>query len=118
MLILLSDGAGLTSRQVATVLARAGHRVEELSPRGLRLGRMTSATCGGCTTCRRSAVSPHRWLDAALDVAARRGADLLLPVQEQVAVMALGRDRSRRPGWPPRCRPSRRWRRCRTRCRA
>ena len=57
MLILLSDGAGLTSRQVATVLARAGHRVEELSPRGLRLGRMRCATCGGCTTCRRSAVS-------------------------------------------------------------
>jgi hypothetical protein len=92
MLILLSDGAGLTSRQVATVLARAGHRVEELSPRGLRLGRMTRHV-------RRVhdvppvGREPHRWLDAALDVAARRGADLLLPVQEQVAVMALGRDR-------------------------
>src|SRR5262249_7000106 len=33
------------------------------------------------------------WLDAALEVAARRGADLLLPVQEQVAVMALARER-------------------------
>jgi hypothetical protein len=92
MLILLSDGAGLTSRQVATVLARAGHRVEELSPRGLCLGRMTRHV-------RRVhdvppvGREPHRWLDAALDVAARRGADLLLPVQEQVAVMALGRDR-------------------------
>jgi hypothetical protein len=92
MLILLSDGAGLTSRQVATVLARAGHRVEELSPRGLRLGRMTRHV-------RRVhdvppvGREPHRWLDAALDVAARRGADLLLPVQEQVAVMALARDR-------------------------
>ena len=31
MLILLSDGAGLTARQCATVLARAGHQVEALS---------------------------------------------------------------------------------------
>jgi hypothetical protein len=34
MLVLLSDGAGLTARQCATVLARAGHRVEALSPPG------------------------------------------------------------------------------------
>jgi len=92
MLILLSDGAGLTSRQVATVLARAGHRVEALSPRGLCLSRMTRHV-------RRVhevppvGRDPHRWLDAALDVAARRGAGLLLPVQEQAAVMALARDR-------------------------
>jgi len=92
MLILLSDGAGLTSRQVATVLARAGYRVEALSPRGLCLGRMTRHV-------RRVhdvppvGRDPHRWLDAALDVAMRRGVDALLPVQEQVAVMALGRDR-------------------------
>ena len=92
MLILLSDGAGLTSRQAATVLARAGHRVEALSPRGLCLGRMTRHV-------RRVhdvppvGRDPFGWLDAALGVAARRGADVLLPVQEQVAVMALARDR-------------------------
>jgi glutathione synthase/RimK-type ligase-like ATP-grasp enzyme len=92
MLILLSDGAGLTSRQAATVLARAGHRVEALSPRGLCLGRMTRHV-------RRVhdvppvGRDPLGWLGAALEVAARRGADLLLPVQEQVAVMALARDR-------------------------
>jgi len=92
MLILLSDGAGLTSRQAATVLARAGHRVEALSPRGLCLCRMTRHV-------RRVhdvppvGRDPFGWLDAALEVAARRGADLLLPVQEQVAVMALARDR-------------------------
>src|SRR5690348_4969358 len=92
MLILLSDGAGLTSRQVATVLARAGHRVEALSPRGLCLGQMTRHV-------RRVhdvppvGRDPFGWLDAALDVAVRRGTDLLLPVQEQVAVMALARDR-------------------------
>ncbi len=92
MLVLLSDGAGLTSRQCATVLARAGHRVEALSPAGLCLGRMTRHV-------RRvhdvPAVGrdPLGWLDAALDVAARQGADVLLPVQEQAAVMALGLDR-------------------------
>jgi len=92
MLILLSDGAGLTARQTATVLARAGHRVEALSPAGLCLCRMTRHV-------RRVhdvpalGRDPFGWLEAALDVAARRGADVLLPVQEQVAVMALARDR-------------------------
>jgi glutathione synthase/RimK-type ligase-like ATP-grasp enzyme len=92
MLILLSDGAGLTARQCATVLARAGHRVEALSPAGLCLCRMTRHV-------RRVhdvpalGRDPSGWLEGALDVAARRGADVLLPVQEQVAVMALARDK-------------------------
>src|SRR6266480_3971216 len=92
MLILLSDGAGLTARQCATVLARAGHRVEALSPAGLCLCRMTRHV-------RRVhdvpalGRDPSAWLEAALDVAALRGADVLLPVQEQVAVMAMARDR-------------------------
>jgi hypothetical protein len=92
MLILMSDGAGLTSRQTATVLARSGHQVEALSPRGLCLCRMTRHV-------RRVhdvppvGRDPFGWMDAALGIAARRGAGLLLPVQEQVAVMALARDR-------------------------
>jgi hypothetical protein len=92
MLILLSDGAGLTARQCATVLARAGHQVEALSPAGLCLCRMTRHV-------RRVhdvpalGRDPFGWLEAALDVAVRRGADLLLPVQEQVTVMSLARDR-------------------------
>jgi len=92
MLILLSDGAGLTARQCATVLDRAGHRVEVLSSGGLCLARMTGHV-------RRvhqvPAVGrdPLGWLDAALGIAARRRADLLLPVQEQVAVMSLARER-------------------------
>src|SRR6476646_8692451 len=92
MLILLSDGAGLTARQTATVLGRAGHRVEALSPAGLCLCRMTRHV-------RRVhdvpalGRDPFGWLEAALDVAERRGADVLLPVQEQVTVMALARDR-------------------------
>src|SRR5882757_6454226 len=92
MLILMSDGAGLAARQAATVLARAGHEVEALSPRGLCLCRMTRHV-------RRVhdvppvGRDPFGWLDAALGIAARRGAGVLLPVQEQVAVMALARDR-------------------------
>jgi hypothetical protein len=92
MLILLSDGAGLTARQCATVLARAGHQVEALSPAGLCLCRMTRHV-------RRVhdvpalGRDPFGWLEAALDVAVRRGADVLLPVQEQVTVMALARDK-------------------------
>jgi len=92
MLILLSDGAGLTARQCATVLARAGYQVEALSPAGLCLARMTQHV-------RRvhpvPAIGrdPFGWLDAALGIAARRRAGLLLPVQEQVAVMSLARHR-------------------------
>jgi hypothetical protein len=92
MLILLSDGAGLTARQTATVLARAGHRVEALSPAGLCLGRMTRHV-QRVHDVPALGRDPFGWLEAALDVAARRGADVLLPVQEQVAVMALAQDR-------------------------
>jgi hypothetical protein len=92
MLILLSDGAGLTARQCATVLARAGYQVEALCPAGLCLARMTRHV-------RRvhpvPAIGrdPFGWLDGALGIAARRRAGLLLPVQEQVAVMSLARHR-------------------------
>jgi predicted ATP-grasp superfamily ATP-dependent carboligase len=92
MLILLSDGAGLTARQCATVLARAGHRVEALSPAGLCLCRMTRHV-RKVHDVPALGRDPFGWLEAALDVAARRGADVLLPVQEQAAVMALARDR-------------------------
>ncbi len=92
MLILLSDGAGLTARQTATVLARAGHRVEALSPAGLCLCRMTRHV-RKVHDVPALGRDPFGWLEAALAVAARRGADVLLPVQEQVAVMALAQDR-------------------------
>ena len=92
MLILLSDGAGLTARQTATVLARAGHRVEALSPAGLCLCRMTRHV-RKVHDVPALGRDPFGWLVAALAVAERRGADVLLPVQEQVAVMALAQDR-------------------------
>jgi biotin carboxylase len=92
MLILLSDGAGLTARQTATVLARAGHRVEALSPAGLCLCRMTRHV-RKVHDVPPLGRDPFGWLEAALDIATRRDADVLLPVQEQVTVMALAQDR-------------------------
>jgi hypothetical protein len=92
MFVLLSDGAGLTSRQCATLLSQAGHRVEALVSDPLCLCRLTRYV-------RRVhrvpglGRDPLGWLDAALAVAGRRQADLLLPVQEQVAAMSLARDR-------------------------
>ena len=92
MLILLSDGAGLTARQCATVLDQAGHRVEALSPGGLCLARMTRHV-RRVHTVPAIGRDPFGWLDAALAVAVRRSADVLLPTQEQVTVMSLARDR-------------------------
>ena len=92
MFVLLSDGAGLTSRQCATLLSQAGHRVEALAPDPLCLGRLTRhvrkvhAVPG-------IGADPLGWLAAALEVAGRRHADILLPVQEQVTVMALAKER-------------------------
>lgn len=97
MRVLLSDGAGLTARQCATVLSQAGHEVEALSPDPLCLCRFTRRVR---TVHRVPGVGtdPLGWLDGALGVAARRRADVLLPVQEQVAVMSLARERITRAG--------------------
>jgi hypothetical protein len=92
MFVLLSDAAGLTARQCATLLSACGHRVEALSPDPLCLCRLTRHV----RTVHRVpglGADPLGWLEAALEVAARRHADLLLPVQEQVTVMSLARER-------------------------
>ncbi|MCK2212314.1 hypothetical protein MF672_000655 [Actinomadura sp. ATCC 31491] len=87
MRILLSDGSGLTSRQCATVLSRAGHQVEALSPdpwclcaftRHVRRVRRVPAFGAG----------PFAWLEAALDAYDEGGFDVLLPTQEQVSVLS------------------------------
>jgi glutathione synthase/RimK-type ligase-like ATP-grasp enzyme len=85
--ILLSDGSGLTSRQVAGQLAQAGHRVEILSPDPICLSRFTRhvrrvhrvPAYGG---------DPLGWLDAALTIYRSGGFDVLFPTQEQVAVLS------------------------------
>jgi predicted ATP-grasp superfamily ATP-dependent carboligase len=92
MRVLLSDGAGLTARQCATVLSQLGHEVAALSPDRWCL-------CGLTRRVRKVhrvpglGTSPLAWLEAALGVAARIQADILLPVQEQVTVMSRARER-------------------------
>jgi biotin carboxylase len=97
MRILLSDGAGLTARQCATLLSLAGHEVEAVCAESLCLCRFTRhvAAVHRVPPC---GIDPFGWLDATLEVAARRGAEVLLPVQEQAAVIALAQDRIRAAG--------------------
>ena len=97
MRVLLSDGSGLTARQCATLLSKAGHTVEALSPEPLCLCRCTRHV-------RRVhrvpsiGTDPFGWLDAALAIYQRGGFDVLLPTQEQVAVLASAPDRLRAAG--------------------
>jgi predicted ATP-grasp superfamily ATP-dependent carboligase len=84
--ILLSDGSGLTARQVATQLGEAGHEVHVVAPDPLCLARWTRHV-------RRVhrvpayGRDPFGWLERTLDVL-RGGFDALLVTQEQVAVLS------------------------------
>lgn len=91
MRILLSDGSGLTSRQTARLLARAGHDVGVLAPEPLALARMTNAV----RRWHRVPVygdQPRAWAEATMRVLDNEHYDVLLPTQEQVAVLALCSD--------------------------
>jgi biotin carboxylase len=85
--VLLSDGSGLTARQVATQLSRIGHTVEVLTPDPLALTRFTRHV-------RRThrvppyGSQPFAWLATALAVYESGGFDVLFPTQEQVAVLS------------------------------
>ena len=88
--VLLSDGSGLTARQVATELSLAGHRVEVLTPDPLALTRFTRHVAR-LHKVPPFGTDPFAWLDAALDVYRGGGFDVLFPTQEQVAVLAATR---------------------------
>lgn len=88
MRVLLSDGSGLTARQGAHLLARAGHEVGVLAPSPLVLARMT----GAVRRWHRTPVfgtDPLAWAEAMLAVLDTGAYDVLLPTQEQVAVLSL-----------------------------
>lgn len=87
MRILLSEGSGLTARQVATRLGEAGHEVEVLSSTLVCLARFTRHV-RALHHVPRFADDPLAWCDAAKDIARRRDADLLFPTQEQVTVLS------------------------------
>jgi hypothetical protein len=97
MRILLSDASGLTARQAAGQLSRAGHHVEALSPGWLCLCRFTRYVARVHRVPGYGA-EPLRWLDAALDVYRSGRFDLLLPTQEQVAVLSHSAGRLRAAG--------------------
>jgi hypothetical protein len=97
MRILLSDASGLTARQAAGQLSGAGHHVEALSPRWLCLCRFTRYVARVHRVPSYGA-EPLRWLDAALDVYRSGRFDLLLPTQEQVAVLSHSAGRLREAG--------------------
>jgi hypothetical protein len=92
MRVLLSDGSGLTARQTVAQLAEAGHLVDVLSPDPLCLARFTRRV----HRVRRVpayGADPLRWLDAALTACQAARMDVLLPTQEQVAVLSAARAR-------------------------
>jgi hypothetical protein len=87
MKILLSDASGLTARQAAGRLSAAGHQVEAMSPVWLCLCRFTRHIARVHRVPGYGA-DPLGWLDAALGIYHAGGFDVLLPTQEQVAVLS------------------------------
>ena len=97
MRVLLSDGSGLTSRQVATQLHAAGHVVDVLVPGGLPITRFTRHV-RRVHRVPRYGHDPFAWLDEALEVARSEGIDCLFPTQEQAALLARAADHVRSAG--------------------
>ena len=90
MRILLSEGSGLTSRQVAGQLGSLGHAVEILSSSKICLTRFTRHV-RAVHDVPRFGLDPFGWLAAAERIAAERKIDLLFPTQEQVTVLSARR---------------------------
>ena len=87
MKILLTEGSGLTSRQVATRLHGLGHSVGVLSSDPLGLTRF-SRTVRSWHRVPAFGSDPFSWLDAAIGIVRRDRYDLLFPTQEQVTVLS------------------------------
>jgi len=90
MRILLSEGSGLTSRQVAGQLGSLGHEVEILSSSKICLTRFTRHV-KAVHDVPRFGLDPIGWLAAAERIAGEHKIDLLFPTQEQVTVLSARR---------------------------
>src|SRR5262249_39631668 len=88
MRILLSEGSGLTSRQVATRLGKLRHPVELLSSSALPLTRFTRHV-RQVHRVPRFGRDPLGWFEAANAVSNARAMDVLFPTQEQVAILSV-----------------------------
>jgi hypothetical protein len=102
MKILLSDASGLTSRQLATILSRAGHKVHALSPPGSVLTRLTRHV-SKIHLVPPFGYDPYIWLDRALAIIASskqsgEAFDVLICSQEQVTVISAEVERVRETG--------------------
>ena len=97
MRVLLTDGTGLTSRQAVRLLWRSGHEVGVLSPDPLCLARFTRGV-QRVHHVRPYGLDPIGWLAAAKDVYSAGGYDVLLPTQEQVAVVSMAADALKEEG--------------------
>lgn len=87
MHILMTEGAGLTSRQVATRLDHLGHDVSAAVSDPVCLARFTRHV----RTLHRVphfGPAPLVWFDRVLDVAATSHIDVIFPTQEQVTVLS------------------------------
>jgi biotin carboxylase len=87
MRILLTDGAGLTSRQVATRLDALGHRVEAVVSDPFCLARFTRHV----HAVQRGPAfgdEPLPWFDRLLSIAVAAQMDVIFPTQEQVTVIS------------------------------
>jgi ATP-grasp domain len=87
MRILLTEGSGVTSRQVAGRLSSMGHHVEVLTSDPVCLARFTRHV-RRLHRVPRYGEAPIAWLHAALAVFHEGDFDVLFPTQEQVAVLA------------------------------
>jgi glutathione synthase/RimK-type ligase-like ATP-grasp enzyme len=85
--ILLTEGSGLTSRQVATRLGELGHRVEILSSTPLCLTRFTRQV-RKVHAVPRFGSDPLAWLEAAAKICRDNAVDMLFPTQDQAAVIS------------------------------
>ncbi len=86
--VLLSDGSGLTAKQTSYLLGRQGHHVEVLAPKGLSLTRFTRYV-RAVHPVAPYGPDPLGWLEELLRVWSAGQFDVLIPTQEQVAVLAL-----------------------------
>src|SRR6266700_1550191 len=87
MRILLSEGSGTTSLQVARRLDQLGHEVECLSSAWLCLARFTRHV-RAVHAAPRFGRDPFLWLAAAEHIAGELKIDLLFPTQEQVTILS------------------------------
>jgi len=87
MRILLTEGAGLTSRQVATRLDHLGHEVSVAVSDPFCLARFTRHV-RTCIRVPNFGAEPLVWFDHVLDAATRAHIDVVFPTQEQVAVLS------------------------------